>query len=500
MLICPRVFALLVIFVSCYIYSEPFFFGQQESGFVLENVLSLPLQSKYQGLGYVNNSLININSVNTVNPAVLYEIFYKELNLFYQPLIMGSKLVAANFTTAIKTDKYYLPLSVTLLNLTTGDTERMNIFRESLGYSFNESLTYTNISSSYYFDKYDINFGVNYKNIFQTIDDYYAYGANLDIGIVTPVKNDTFHWGLSWLNIIPSTFGTDRFPAIIRTSLNHSAGKIFFSEVRIYTEFDLVNIYQLNKTSFLWGIGTTYDFLFLPISVSFSLSYYGGTIGVDFEKENFNFSYAVNFNLLGPTHRFSLGYKFDFYPDEVKKTVQAEVEKLNLEKQRLISEYKKQKDELKKVQKDYQIQQEVYLNIIKAKQLIMDKNYSQAKVILEQTLKLDPKNAQVIEMLSIVNFYLDKEAIKTLLFEAKSLYEKGNYELAIEKLNKLLMLDPQHTQAIVLLKLATAQKCIYERKYSEAKTVLFEILQIEPDNKDALELLKKVDTLLELEE
>jgi len=41
---------------------------------------------------------------------------------------------------------------------------------------------------------------------------------------------------------------------------------------------------------------------------------------------------------------------------------------------------------------------------------------------------------------------------------------------------------------------------ILEKKYNDAKSELFEILKLEPDNSSALDLLKKVDTLIEIGE
>ncbi|MCX7910736.1 MAG: hypothetical protein N2505_04055 [Endomicrobia bacterium] len=491
---------LIIIFLSIIFFSSNTmcFFNQKESGFAFENILSLPVQSEYQGLGYVNNSLININSANIVNPAVMYEVFYKELNFFYQPLVMDSKLISANFITSIKTDKLYLPVGISLVNLTSEEAEKINIFKESYGYNFKESLTYANVAIAYYLKNYDINLGLNYKNIFQTIDEYYTYGANIDLGIITPT-NKHYIWGISMLNIFPVNFGSDIFPTIIRTSLNHYVGKIFFSEVRLYTEVDFVNIFSIEKISVLWGIGTTYKFFYLPIALSFAFSYYGASVGVDIKKDNFNISYALNFNMLGPMHRFSLGYKFDFYPDETRKILKTEIEKIKLEKQKFITEYKQKKDEIIKAEKNYKLQQQITLNLLKAKNLITEKNYKEAKILLTHTLQLDPTNIQAKEMLNLVNSYMSMETAKILYSEAASLYEKGMYDVAIDKLNRLLELYPQHTQARVLVAICTANKLIIEHKYQEAKNVLFDILEIEPTNEQVLNLLKKIDTLLELE-
>lgn len=492
------ILVLVIILFTLPVYS--FIFNQQQSGYVLESIVSLPQQTKYQGLGYVNNALVDINSVSIVNPAVVFEVFYKEINFSYHPLVLGSNVFSTNFTSVLPFEQLYIPISISLFNLTSGSAERINMFKESYGYTFNESLNYINISISCYNRKLNTNFGINYKNVFQTIDTYNAYGTNIDFGILTPAKGKEYVWGISWLNILPVKFGNEKFTSTIRTSLNHAAGTIFFSEVTLYTELDFVNIYQPDKLSIFWGVGTTYDFFFLPISISFSFTYYGVNIGIDIEKENFNFSYGLGYNLTGPLHRFALNYKFNFYPKETINAIRQEMDKIQQQKHELLTEYKKQKEEIKELKKQLDLQNKIITKILYAKDMVAEKNYVKAKLLLEEVKQLDPQNIEVNELLSLVNSYLNKETVKLLYIEAKNLYDKGKYQDAIEKLNKLLELDPGNFQANLLIKFASVQKFIYEKNYIEAKSVLFDILKTDPDNKEAVDLLKKVETLLELEQ
>jgi predicted negative regulator of RcsB-dependent stress response len=495
-----KIFFFVVLLMYFFVHLYGFIFEQQESGYVLENIFSFPQQTKYLGLGYVNNSLLDINSASLLNPALIYKVFYKELNLSYSPLVLGSNFFCSSFTTAIKTKNFYFPLSISVGNITSGEAEKFNILKESYGYNFRETLTFTNFAISHYFKDYDINLGLNFKTFFQSIDDYYASSAGLDLGVVFPLKSKEYLWGISILNFLPTKFGSEKLVPIIRTSLNHRVGKIFFSEVKIYTEFDVVNFYNINEVSTRWGVGTSYDFFYLPISLCFSLSYYQAGIGIDIEKDNFNFSYGFYYNLIGPQHKFALGYKFDFYPEEVKKVVFEEKKVVDETKKEFLEEYKAKKEELKKLKEEYKIQQQVALKLSLAKDYIEQKNYSQAKIVLQEALKISPDNQEVKDMLYLVNTYLNRNTISQLYAEAKKEYEKGNYDLAIEKLNKLLELDSENKSAFVLLKLCNAQKNILQRKYKEAKTELFEIIKIEPDNSQAMELLKKVDTLIEVGE
>jgi tetratricopeptide (TPR) repeat protein len=476
-----------------------FVFSQQESGYVLEDIFSFPYQTKYLGLGYVNNAVVDTHSLSILNPAIIHRVFYKEINFLYTPLVSGGNFAFFNFTSDIRTQNLYIPISLSVGSITSSEAEKINMFKESYGYNFKETLIYTNFSLSYYLRNYDINLGTNLKTFFQSIDDYFASSANFDFGILTPTKKD-YTWGISFLNILPTKFGDEKLCPIIRTSLNHTVGTIFFSEVKLYTEFDIVDFYEINKTSFRWGIGSTYDFFYIPLSLSFSLSYYKVSFGFDIEKDNLNFSYSLGYNLIGFQHSFAIRYQFNFYPQEVKKLAEEELQKIYQYKKDLVQEYTEQKNELQKLKKEQEKQQYITTKLLYAKSLIEEKNYSKAKDVIQEVLKLDPENFQAKEMLYLVNKYLDKSTISYLYALAIDAYEKGNYDLAIERLNKILEIDNTNKKAIVLLKFCNTQKLILEKKYNDAKTELFEILKLEPDNSSALDLLKKVDTLIEIGE
>ncbi len=487
----------LIMFFTTEIFC--FIFNQQESGYVLENMYSFPYQTKYLALGYVNNAIVETHSLAMLNPAIIHEVFYKEINFLYIPLVSAGNFALFNFTTDVRTQQIYLPLSLSIGNITSAEEEKINMFKESYGYKFKEILLFTNLSLSYYLRRYDINCGINLKTYFQSIDDYYATTINFDLGILTPTKKD-YIWGISFLNIFPTKFGSETLCPIIRTSLNHKVGTIFFSEVKIYTEFDIINLYDIQKTTYRWGFGTSYDFFYLPISLSFSLSYYNIAMGFDIEKDNLNFSYALNYNQIGVNHLFALRYRFDFYPEQFKKYVNLEQEKLKVLKKEFIKEFNKEKEETKKIKKETELQQQILTKLLSAKRFIEEKNYIKAKEVVEEVLKLSPDNFYAKELLSSVNAYIDKSTILYLYGTAKDEYEKGNYDAAISKLNKLLEIDNTHTKAIVLLKFCYVQKFILEKKYNDAKIELFEILKLEPDNPSALELLKKVNTLIEISE
>lgn len=489
---------ILSLLINFFQISYALFFEQEESGYLFENLYSLPLQNRYLGLGYVNNSLYDVFSLNFLNPALVYNIANQEITFSYFPTVANNNFYYTNFSSFIKLKKQKIPLSVGILNFTSGLIEKTNIFNENYGYNFNENLTCVNISASYYIKKIHSNIGINFKNFFQTIDDYFNYSNNLDIGVLTPLKKE-YSWGISYLNLIPKPFGADNFSPILRTSLNHYIADIFFSELRLLLEFDIVDFYNLDTITCRWGLGTLYNFLFFPLSLSFSISSYGVQMGFDVGAYNFNISYAISYNSLAPSHKFSLNYKFNFFPDEYHSQFLQKVKEIERQKKLFLKEVAQKNNELKQLKKEYKLQKETAKNLSIAKVLISEKKYTEAKKLLEKTLEITPNDPYTLEMYSLVKAALDKETIKLLYAEAKNLYEKGNYQLAKEKLKKLLELEPSHTLAKNLLNYCDAFILISEKKYKEARSLLFEIIKESPEETQAVELLKKVETLIELE-
>lgn len=489
-------FLFLKIFNIEYLFAT--LFEQQESGYLFENLYSLNLQNRYLGVGYVNNAVKEAFSLNFLNPALVYDIAHQEVSISYFPIVSNNNFYYANFSSFLKIKEKKLPLSFSILNFTSAPIEKTNIFNESYGYTFYETINCINFSLSYPLKKLDCNIGFNLKNYFQTIDDYFSYSNNIDIGVLTPLEKQ-YSWGISYLNVIPKTFGTDKFSPILRASLNHYIVDIFFSNLYLLFEFDLIDFYDFNKTTYRWGIATIYDLLFIPLSLSFSISSYGINLGFDIEVYNLNISYAITKNELAILHRFSLNYKFNFFPEEYHRQFLQKIKEIEKQKKMFLKEVDLKTTELKNLKKEYELQKETAKNILIAKNLIFEKKYIEAKKILEKTLEITPNDPYALEMYSLVKAALDKETIKLLYIEAKNLYEKGNYQLAKEKLRKILDLEPSHNLAKNLLNYCDVFILINEKKYKEAKSLLFEIIKENPDETQAFELIKKVETLIELE-
>lgn len=474
-------------------------FSQQDSGYTWENIFSIPTQINCIGLGNVNNTLVkNFSSIN-INPAVMYDVYYKEISVLFSPLAYNSEFSLINYSMPVKVSKLDIPVGLQIARIVSGDAERFNSFGESYGYKFNEKFLFTTIAIGYFLKNYDFNFGLGIKNVFQNIDDYNVYATNIDLGLVGPLGAKHI-FAISWLNVFPGKFGKDDIVSVIRTGTNFELVKMWFSKIFFSTELDFVNIYNFDYLTIRWGIGSGIEFFKLPIKITFSLDYYGYGIGINIFTDEINFGYGLVYNLTGYNHKFGLSYKFNFYPEEYISRIQDIKSSLEKQKGDYITTLEQEKVLVQKVKQETLVQQKVMLKLLSAKDFYEQKEYLKTKNVLLEILKLDPQNEVAKEMLNTVNFYLDKNMVQNLYAEAKSFYEKGKYDESITKLTKILDFDPENLSAKILLKLCSAQKNVSIKKFKEAKSDLMEILRIEPTNEEATELLKKVETLLELEQ
>jgi len=126
-------------FLLCIVSGETaaFIFNQQDSGYAWENIFSIPTQVESVGVGNVNNALLkNFNCIN-INPAMMYDVYYKEISVLFSPLVYDSEFSVINYSMPMEINKLRIPLGFQVVRIISGDAERFNSFGESYGYKFN---------------------------------------------------------------------------------------------------------------------------------------------------------------------------------------------------------------------------------------------------------------------------------------------------------------------------------------------------------------------------
>ncbi|TDI80115.1 MAG: serine/threonine-protein kinase [Caldithrix sp.] len=139
--------------------------------------------------------------------------------------------------------------------------------------------------------------------------------------------------------------------------------------------------------------------------------------------------------------------------------------------------------------------------IAEGKTYLKDNNYSDALSRFEAALKLDPKNQEVLDLIEqCENKQKEQRRLNKLLSDGKKYFENGNYKKALDAFKKIIVINPNHAEAndfnekiekkvqqseTVDKLLSDALYCLKHEKFEQAFAAYKQILEIEPENKDA---------------
>ncbi|MEE8299580.1 MAG: protein kinase, partial [Thermodesulfobacteriota bacterium] len=139
--------------------------------------------------------------------------------------------------------------------------------------------------------------------------------------------------------------------------------------------------------------------------------------------------------------------------------------------------------------------------IAEGKTYLKDNNYSDAPSRFEAALKLDPKNQEVLDLIEqCENKQKELRRLNKLLSDGKKYFENGNYKKALDAFKKIIVINPNHAEAndfnekiekkvqqseTVDKLLSDALYYLKHEKFEQAFAAYKQILEIEPENKDA---------------
>lgn len=148
----------------------------------------------------------------------------------------------------------------------------------------------------------------------------------------------------------------------------------------------------------------------------------------------------------------------------------------------------------------------------RASRFILEKNYRQAKELLDTARKYDPGDEKIEEMYLKISFNEKVDRIKVIENEGDLLMNNKAYADAIVKYEEALQLDKENE--ILLKKTANARRMIMgqkvekyikaadefinQEKYTEAEKVLAEGAKIDPENKEINDRLRRLAELRKL--
>ncbi|MBN1384335.1 MAG: hypothetical protein JW983_05620 [Elusimicrobia bacterium] len=517
------VFFALLLTLNFGLWTSDRLYAKDNSGLAAEYLLTFYPDAGSSARAGAATAVTGSAAASYYNPANVASLIYNEVSFFYTPLFYGTKFTYISYASPV-TGQETIAGSIGVLS--TGDIEKTNSIGETLyDFSSQESVfnfTYAGMVGAM------TSAGVNVKFLSQNIDDFTARAFSADIGLVSDRSDIKF--GIAAKNVIPFKLGGDKLPVSLRFGLMQQVYGDFFLCGDL--AFDDMSVKVVPR----WFLGSEYSYktFFLRAGVN----YKEVTCGVGMRDERFSLDYAVSLHTLDITHRFSVALRFGIEAtkaqkqaarmlkenrENFEKVVQRIVdEKRKLSDDKKTFEYEKEKIEklmlsdadLKSKWEDIQAEKEKLARDLqrtrkekKLSEMLLDaqkyyekKEFDKAVNIIKKILKENPNNKEAEILFRKITEGHESAAINDIYLKAVEFYEKGEFIKAAEKSEEVIQMDNNHSDAQVLFHQSKAQDYITKQKYQNAKYELIEAIKIKPDDKNILELLKRVQTTIDMME
>ena len=461
-----KYFLILTMLIN-YIYSyEP---SSNNSGFPGEYLYSFGSSAKVLAVGGAGTGITNNSSIVYFNPAGISNMVNKEVTLFYAPLYLNSSF---NFVSIAYPIVEGSVLGVSRTAIDVGGVEKTDSNGNVNGSGNSNEACYMISYGQKVFPYLFV--GSNVKVITSSIDIYSSTGYGIDLGIILkPVS--FFDFGLNIQNLLQPqiTLNTDsdRYPTNIRIGCNF---EILSNQLYLYTDVLILNVLpQLNvysdgyKMALRWFEGIEYKPL-ENISLRCGINYKEITAGCGYKTNDFDIDYCVGFHTLGITHRVSLNLRFGLLLSETEKWIKEKEKEVNF--------------------KTY------YSRGIK---LFNDKKYKEAREEIKNALEILPENKEAKELLIQIESDEMKFTARTIFESALEDFESGKEVEAREKIEQARKYDSEIADKIQKEYLEKVEELIKNKEYENCKKLISRVLFVNPDNKNAQELFKKLQSILE---
>ncbi len=314
-----------------------------------------------------------------------------------------------------------------------------------------------------------VDLGINLKVASHEMDNFSGTGFGLDCGGQYKYKN--IFLGLTVQNILRPKLKlnnvADEFPTNIKLGTGYE-----FLKGKMLAAFDLdfINIFGAYIHPVKWHLGLEYK-LYEFFKLRTGIDYKELTFGIGFAGSNISLDYGFSMHAMGPNHRVSLSSRFGLLPTAAEKLIED-----------------KQKEADSKLFYAYGL--EAYSN----------KDYEKAKEQLQEVLKLDPHNEEAKKMLNRATVALHGAEARELYLMAIDERGKGNEKFAQELITTAKAVEIRVESKLEKEFFIKAHEYMSTKEYVKAKEALEIVLQVNPENKEASDLLVKIEVILQFTE
>ncbi|MFN3966457.1 MAG: hypothetical protein ACK4JE_02000, partial [Endomicrobiia bacterium] len=254
----------------------------QTGGLPLEYISIFTADAYPAGIGNAFTAGKGISSSPYWNPAGLSEIYFSELSITNIFLFAGTRYTSCSFAYPFN-EKNKFGLSI--FRLSSGYAEKTDSLGDSLGSNFNEVLTTFYLTGTSKILN-DLSCGLNFKIVYQSIDDYSAQGYGLDAGIIYDFTEETTY-GINLQNLFPVQLGTDNSGTNLKLGLIHR-----FIQEKLLSSIDFTFQDLFRKGYFKWALGLEYKIIY-DLWLRAGANIREITFGFGFKTKKFDLNYAV---------------------------------------------------------------------------------------------------------------------------------------------------------------------------------------------------------------
>ncbi|MFH1415905.1 MAG: PorV/PorQ family protein [Elusimicrobiota bacterium] len=434
-------------------------YSGQDAGLPGEYLYTFSGNARVLGMGRACTALASGSSSPYWNPAGIAPLIFKEGTFLYAPLFEDT---AYYFVSVAYPIVYGNVLALSVGGMRVGGIENTDYDTE-----FSDSQNAYIISYARSIKKLDL--GINIKAVHQKIYIYSDTGFGMDIGarymyrgiIIGACIQNIIRPGIKLKN------ETDRFPMNLKTGISKS---ILEGKVTGAIDLDYINMMGANSKFVKCHLGCEYaPYEFIALRAGYD--YKEITAGFGLNTPSISMDYAFGVHATGTKHRISVSSRFGLLPTEAQK---------------MINEKQKSAD--------------MKLNYADAIESFHAEDYNRADEYVRKTLEADPDHEGAVELKKKIDKAMLSVKARDIYMMAIEEKKRGNEAFASD-----LIIEAKAIDRLVEIKLEeefffSARAFLKNKQYSEAKEALENVIQINPENTDAGDLLIKVDFILQFTE
>ena len=481
-----KILILFFVIVFSAVFSYGLEIGYIESkgrgGFPGEYLTTFSGNARALAMGKAYTGLADDSAGIYWNPAGIFDLIHKDVNLLYTELFEGVGYHSVSYAHPFL--KYNV-LGISMVGIKVDELQETNIFGRPTGQNFSVSDAAYTISYARKLYPH-LGAGINFRIVSQNILDHSAIGYGIDIGTMwLPKKPAGLRLGVTIQNALPpslrlkhSDAKKDVFPVNLRSGASY---RLLKDRLILAADYNLINLlpdsglYEDGEGKIIsrWHTGVEYN---LPTALAIfsfraGIDYKEVSAGFGIRTRFFSFNYAAGAHYLGITHRFGVSAHFGMLPTEQEAQLQREWRKLRIER-------------------SYQ----------KALMYFNKDEYNKSNKWLEKCFEDDPDYKPAIELQGKIRLFAIKKEARELYNNALIDFEEGRSAEAHEKIKKADGLYPELKTIIQDEFYQQAGEYMDKAEYEKCRLSLRKLLHINPEHIRARELLRKLEGIMEFME